>query len=108
MTALNIPVGVSDFSEIQQKNYYFIDKPNLCEAWMNQWSTIFFSFKDVDGLNFEDAYNRLVAQISNLYKRHTYSSECPDICWNQAENMEKAEAMYRREKNSKKDILIGI
>ena len=134
MTALNIPVGVSDFSEIRQKNYYFIDKsglieellkttatkvtlitrprrfgktlgmsmlaaffdirkdssglfaglaiskrPDLCEAWMNQWPTIFFSFKDVDGLNFEDAYNRLVAQISNLYKKHTYLLECPDI-----------------------------
>ena len=126
MTALNIPVGVSDFSEIRQKNYYFIDKSglieellkttatkvtlitrprrfgktlgmsmlaaffdirkdssslftgleisknrDLCEAWMNQWPTVFFSFKDVDGLNFEDAYNRLVAQISNLYKKHT-------------------------------------
>ena len=134
MTALNIPVGVSDFSEIRQKNYYFIDKSglieellkttatkvtlitrprrfgktlgmsmlaaffdirkdssalfagleisknrDLCEAWMNQWPTIFFSFKDVDGLNFEDAYNRLIAQISNLYKKHTYLLECSDI-----------------------------
>lgn len=134
MTALNIPVGVSDFSEIRQKNYYFIDKSglieellkttatkvtlitrprrfgktlgmsmlatffdirkdssalfagleisknrDLCEAWMNQWPTVFFSFKDVDGLNFEDAYNRLVAQISNLYKKHTYLLECLDI-----------------------------
>ena len=134
MTALNIPVGVSDFSEIRQKNYYFIDKSglieellkttatkvtlitrprrfgktlgmsmlaaffdirkdssslftgleisknrDLCEAWMNQWPTVFFSFKDVDGLNFEDAYNRLVAQISNLYKKHTYLLECSDI-----------------------------
>ena len=134
MTALNIPVGVSDFSEIRQKNYYFIDKSglieellkttatkvtlitrprrfgktlgmsmlatffdirkdssalfagleisknrDLCKAWMNQWPTVFFSFKDVDGLNFEDAYNRLVAQISNLYKKHTYLLECLDI-----------------------------
>ena len=134
MTALNIPVGVSDFSEIRQKNYYFIDKSglieellkttatkvtlitrprrfgktlgmsmlaaffdirkdssslfagleisknrDLCEAWMNQWPTVLFSFKDVDGLNFEDAYNRLVAQISNLYKKHTYLLECSDI-----------------------------
>ena len=134
MTALNIPVGVSDFSEIRQKNYYFIDKSglieellkttatkvtlitrprrfgktlgmsmlaaffdirkdssalfagleisknrDLCEAWMNQWPTVFFSFKDVDGLNFEDAYNRLIAQISNLYKKHTYLLECSDI-----------------------------
>ena len=134
MTALNIPVGVSDFSEIRQKNYYFIDKSglieellkttatkvtlitrprrfgktlgmsmlaaffdiskdssalfagleisknrDLCEAWMNQWPTVFFSFKDVDGLNFEDAYNRLVAQIANLYKKHTYLLECSDI-----------------------------
>ena len=134
MNNLNIPVGVSDFSEIRKNGYYFVDKSALinillqttatkvtlitrprrfgktlgmsmlaaffdirkdskklfeglkiskneilCEQWMNQWPTIFFSLKDVDGLNFEDAYYRLLAQISNLYKEYTYLLECSAI-----------------------------
>lgn len=30
---------------------------------------------DIDGLTFEDAYERLAVQISNLYKEHTYLLE---------------------------------
>ena len=41
---------------------------DLCKEWMNQWPVVFLSLKDIDGLNFEDAYERLVVQISNLYK----------------------------------------
>lgn len=134
MKHLNIPVGISDFSEIRENGYYFVDKSaliqallkteatkvtlitrprrfgktlgmsmlaaffdirrdsralfdglevskqeRLCNQWMNQWPTIFFSLKDVDGLNFEDAYRRFSIQISNLYKEYTYLLECPDI-----------------------------
>ena len=134
MKHLNIPVGISDFSEIRENGYYFVDKSaliqallkteatkvtlitrprrfgktlgmsmlaaffdirrdsralfdglevskqeRLCNQWMNQWPTIFFSLKDVDGLNFEDAYKRFSVQISNLYKEYTYLLECPDI-----------------------------
>ena len=39
MTALNIPVGVSDFSEIRQKNYYFIDKSGLIEELLKTTAT---------------------------------------------------------------------
>ena len=45
---------------------------DLCKEWMNQWPVVFLSLKDIDGLNFEDAYERLVVQISNLYKNYTY------------------------------------
>ena len=124
MPELNIPVGVSDFREIRQNGYYYIDKSGLirellkntatkvtlitrprrfgktlsmsmlenffdirkdsrawfegleiardselCQAWMNQWPTVFFSLKDIDGLNFESAYGQLKAQISELYKK---------------------------------------
>ncbi len=130
MSALNLPVGVSDFQEIRQNGYYYIDKsglikellkntatkvtlitrprrfgktlgmsmlenffdirkdsrelfegleiadsPELCEKWMNQWPTVFFSLKDIDGLNFESAYRQLSAQISELYKKHAYLLE---------------------------------
>ena len=40
---------------------------------MNQYPVVFLTLKDIDGLTFEDAYERLAVQISNLYKEH--------ICW---------------------------
>ena len=134
MTKLNIPVGISDFSEIRQNGYYYVDKSSfisellqtsaakvtlitrprrfgktlgmsmlsdffdirkdstalfegleiadrvdLCREWMNQWPTIFFSLKDIDGLTFLDAYGQLLAQISNLYKNYAYLLDCADI-----------------------------
>ena len=52
---------------------------DLCKEWMNQWPVVFLSLKDIDGLNFEDAYDRLVVQISNLYKNYTYLLEYDKI-----------------------------
>lgn len=131
---LNIPVGISDFSEIRRNGYYYVDKSSLiaellettatkvtlitrprrfgktlgmsmladffdirkdsrtlfegleisdskelCREWMNQWPTIFFSLKDIDGLTFLDAYGQLLAQIADLYKNYTYLLDCADI-----------------------------
>ena len=45
---------------------------NLCDYWMNRWPTIFLTFKDVDGLDYKQAYKQLVFQISELYKKHSY------------------------------------
>lgn len=124
---LNIPVGISDFEEIRQRGYYYIDKTalirellkttatkvtlitrprrfgktlgmsmlesffdirressvifeglditnhtSLCEKWMNQYPTIFLSFKNIDGLTFANAYGQLKFEISELYKQHSY------------------------------------
>ena len=52
---------------------------DLCKEWMNQWPVVFLSLKDIDGLNFKDAYERLVVQISNLYKNYTYLLEYDKI-----------------------------
>ena len=133
MKKINIPIGISDFKEIRQNSYYYVDKTlfikillkttpivtlitkprrfgktmamsmlatyfdirensqdlfagleisketNLCKEWMNQWPVVFLSLKDIDGLNFEDAYERLVVQISNLYKNYTYLLEYDKI-----------------------------
>ena len=51
----------------------------LCRAWMNQYPVIFLTLKDIDGLTFEDAYERLAVQISNLYKEHAYLLESEDM-----------------------------
>ncbi len=48
------------------------DHHELCEQWMNQYPTVFVSFKSIDGLTFEDAYSQLVAVIAELYKNHLY------------------------------------
>lgn len=50
-----------------------------CQKWMNQYPTLFLTFKDVDGLNFDDAYGQLAAQIADLYKEHAYLLDCPII-----------------------------
>lgn len=44
----------------------------LCEKWMNQWPTVFISFKSVDGLDFQGAYDMLTLAISELFKKHLY------------------------------------
>ena len=45
---------------------------SLCNEWMNQYPTIFVSFRQVDGLNFTGAYDMLTTVISELYKEHLY------------------------------------
>ena len=44
----------------------------LCMEWMNQWPTVFVSFRQVDGLNFNSAYDMLTLVISELYKKQLY------------------------------------
>lgn len=44
----------------------------LCEKWMNRWPTVFISFKSVDGLDFQGAYDMLTLAISVLFKKHLY------------------------------------
>ncbi|MDO5595976.1 MAG: AAA family ATPase, partial [Bacillota bacterium] len=42
----------------------------LCAQWMNQWPTLFLSFKDVDGTCFENAFNLLKATLSRFCDAH--------------------------------------
>lgn len=134
MFGLNVPVGVSGFSEIRENGYYYVDKTGLigkllgnsgtkvtlitrprrfgktlgmsmlesffniqmdnkklfegleasydtelCDRWMNQYPTIFLSFKRVDGLDFSGAYDMLVLVIEELYKKHLYLLDSDDI-----------------------------
>ena len=47
----------------------------LCGEWMNQYPTIFISFKEVVGINFEIAFDRLKALIKELFRSHRYLLE---------------------------------
>lgn len=134
MSKILVPVGNSDFTEIRQEKYYFIDKSGLieeliktkgtkvtlitrprrfgktlamnmlasffdlrrnsrelfdglyvsenkevCDNWMNQYPTLFLSFRSVDGLNFSKAYAMLAAVIADLYKEHFYLMQSPHL-----------------------------
>ena len=48
---------------------------SLCENWMNQYPTLFFSLKRVDGLNFSSAYEMLRSVIEELCVEHEYLLE---------------------------------
>ena len=54
------------------KGLEIAEHPELCEKWMNQYPTVFVSFRQVDGLDFAGAYDMLTWVISELYKKHLY------------------------------------
>ena len=74
-------LGISmleSFFDIQKDNKALFEeleiakRHELCMEWMNQWPTVFVSFRQVDGLNFNSAYDMLTLVISELYKKHLY------------------------------------
>ncbi len=56
-----------------------IEHQEMCDAWMNQYPTIFISFRQIEGLSFSDAYQQLVYEIALLYQNHAYLLESPAI-----------------------------
>lgn len=44
----------------------------FCSAWMNQYPVLFLSFKDVDGLDFAEAYPMLAGTIAKLCIKVSY------------------------------------
>lgn len=51
----------------------------LCADWMNQYPTIFLSFKDIGGTSFENAFNLLRFVIAQLYDNYKFLLDDPDI-----------------------------
>lgn len=52
-----------------------MEETDLCMHWMNQYPTLFLSFKSVDGLDHAKAYEKLAAVMADLYKEHLYLME---------------------------------
>ena len=48
------------------------ENTELCNRWMNQWPTIFFSLRRGDGLDFSGAYDMLCSVIIELCDSHRY------------------------------------
>ena len=51
----------------------------FCSEWMNQYPVLFVSFKDVDGLNFEEAYLMLVGTIAKLCIKFSFLEKEPSV-----------------------------
>ena len=43
--ALNIPVGISNFTEIRSNNYYYVDKTNLIYELTVTWDGGYYDYQ---------------------------------------------------------------
>ena len=78
----------------------------LCDAWMNQYPTIFVSFRQVDGLDFTGAYDMLTWVISELYKKHRYLLDSDRIGTSDKEIAKKLEWGQASLKDTKGSLLL--
>ena len=65
----------------------------LCNDWMNQYPTLFLSFKDVDGTIFENALGLLQFTSAELCKKHTYLIESDGVDQDDKETFRKLKSM---------------
>lgn len=69
---------LADFFDIRKDSRAIFDGlyisgcTELCREWMNQWPVLFLTLKDVEDLNFSDAYEQLAFVISSLCMEHDY------------------------------------
>src|SRR5699024_2117146 len=72
---------LDNFLDIRKDSRYLFSglkisqNQELCRKWMNQWPTLFLSFKDVDGSTFENAMGLLKFTFSQICIVHQYLSE---------------------------------
>ena len=78
----------------------------LCDAWMNQYPTIFVSFRQVDGLDFTGAYDMLTWVISELYKKHRYLLDSDRIASSDKEIAKQLEWGQASLKDTKGSLLL--
>ena len=52
---------------------------DICDVWQGQYPTIFISFKNVEGLTFEQSFKELQFVISNCFKNYLYLLESDKI-----------------------------
>lgn len=55
------------------------ENEELCAAWMNQYPTLFLTFKDVDGNEFATAKDMLRDQIAGLFQEHSYLADSDKV-----------------------------
>lgn len=69
---------LSEFFDIQKDSREFFEglsisnSKELCEKWMNQYPTLFLSFRSVEGLDFDKAYSKLAAVVAQVFTEQLY------------------------------------
>lgn len=62
---------------------------DLCKKWMNQYPTIFLTFKDVEGMTFSSAKEMLVTIISSLCKQYSFLLDSEEVDKYDKKDLEK-------------------
>lgn len=76
----------------------------LCDEWMNRYPAISISFRQIDGLNFMDAYQQFVYEIALLYQKHAYLLDSQTISSQEKSLFQKISSR----KAEKTDVLRSI
>ena len=82
------------------------ENTDLCDEWMNQWPVLFISFRRVDGLNFQGAYEMLQATITDVCENHLYLLDSPQVSAYPKEVMERLLRGTASEKETKGSLLM--
>ena len=76
---------LANFFEICRESHYMIKdqvitkEEAICAQWQNQWPVLFLSFKDIDGVSFENALDMFRFTLSQLCITHAYLEESPYV-----------------------------
>ena len=82
------------------------ENTELCDEWMNQWPVLFSSFRRVDGLNFQGAYEMLQATITDVCENHLYLLDSPQVSAYPKEVMDRLLRGTASEKETKGSLLM--
>lgn len=86
---------LADFFDIRKNSKKLFDglkiskNTELCSKWMNQYPTLFLTFKNVDGLNFSSTYTQLSYDIGHLFQTHGYLQNSDAISKNDKQLFER-------------------
>ena len=68
-----------DSKEVFSNLNVLTNHPEFCDKWMNQYPVLSVSLKDVEGLSFDLAFDKLKAVIADVCKRHAFLADSPEV-----------------------------
>lgn len=89
MSMLNSFLDVRKASKGLFEGLEISKETEICKKWMNQYPTLFLSFKDVDGTTFENAFNMLKFIISSFCNQYPELQSIKNIEQNQKQIFER-------------------
>ena len=106
MSMLNSFFDIQKDSQVLFDGLEIAEKKELCKQWMNQYPTIFVSFRQVDGLDFKGAYDMLAMVIADLYKEHRYLLDSHQVIDHDKDIIKQLIRGETSEKNIKRSLLL--